>query len=122
MPPVGFEPTYREANTEFVKADRFYGPILLRRQLICGRRGTRTPSPFKERIYSPRGFQLPVTLPNMSLYKCRPLYSCLILCSSIFTPFSIRVTYCSRAHYVTHLYQSHIFCVSSEIRTQTLTA
>lgn len=29
-----------------------------------GRRGTRTPSPFKERIYSPRGYQLPVTLPN----------------------------------------------------------
>ena len=31
----------------------------------CGERGTRTPSPRKEQIYSLRGYQLPVTSPKL---------------------------------------------------------
>ena len=43
-----------------------------------GRRGTRTPSPFKERIYSPRGYQLPVTLPKSRNLQC--FYELLNIC------------------------------------------
>ena len=34
---------------------------------VCGAGRTRTCSPIKERIYSPRGYQLPVTSPNSGL-------------------------------------------------------
>ena len=33
----------------------------------CGRGGTRTPSLVRERIYSPCGYQLPVTLPKLMI-------------------------------------------------------
>lgn len=52
-----------------------------------GRRGTRTPSLVRERIYSPCGYQLPVTLPNL-----------MILLQVIIKPVLVLVKLCAILH------------------------
>lgn len=55
----------------------------------CGRGGTRTPSLVRERIYSPCGYQLPVTLPNL-----------MILLQVIIKPVLVLVKLCAILHII----------------------
>ena len=57
-----------------------------------GRRGTRTPSLVRERIYSPCGYQLPVTLPNL-----------MILLQVIIKPILVLVKLCAILHIIYYL-------------------